>query len=181
MILIIKHILLSLYLTVRVWVSVFGFDLPFVQCMCVGACVCVCMFVCSLRPSSAVWSGVQMAELGPAEWDTFFPFLYLFILFPFLPFLFLSSPLLSSLAFSAGFHLPVTSLAASSLSSLHLLRAILGRGEFSTALFSLSLLLYAPLRAQCGSYTRWLWNEMSLNRAMCPGATVIAGEIQLPL
>ncbi|KAJ4947915.1 hypothetical protein JOQ06_009944 [Pogonophryne albipinna] len=69
---------------------------------------------------------------------------------------------------------PITSLAASSLSSLHLLRAILGRGEFSTALFSLSLLLYAPLRAQCGSYTRWLWNEMSLNRAMCPGATVIA-------
>ncbi|KAF3832814.1 hypothetical protein F7725_026479 [Dissostichus mawsoni] len=66
---------------------------------------------------------------------------------------------------------PITSLAASSLSSLHLLRAILGRGEFSTALFSLSLLLYAPLRAQCGTYTRWLWNEMSLNRAMCPGAT----------
>lgn len=147
-----------------------------------AVCVCVHVFVCSLRPSSAVWSGVQMAELGPTERDT--PFLSSVSLSILISFSFLSSPFLSSPAsifFVAGFHLPVTSLAASSLSSLHLLRAILGKGEFSTTLFSLSLLLYAPLRAQCGSYTRWLWNEMSLNRAMCPGATVIAGEIQLPL
>lgn len=105
---------------------------------------------------------------------------FLFFPFLFLPFL---VPFISSIPIPAKFHLPATSLAASSLSSLHLLRAILGRREFCTTLFSslLSLLLYAPLRPQCGSSTPWLWNEMSLNRAMCPGATVIAGEIQLPL
>lgn len=94
----------------------------------------------------------------------------------------LSALLLCSIALFAGFHLPATSLAASSLSSPHLLRAILGRGDFSTTLFlPAPLLLYAPLRAPRDSETQWLWNEMSLNRAMCPGATVIAGEIQLPL
>lgn len=91
-ILIIKHPQLSLYLTVRVWVAVFiGFHLLFVQC------VCVHVFVCSLRPSSAVWSGVQMAELGPAERDTPFSFLSFFLSlyrssFPFLPSFLLFSP-----------------------------------------------------------------------------------------
>lgn len=84
------------------------------------------VFVCSLRPSSAVWSGVQMVELGPAEGEC----LYLSL------FLFLSYILLSSAAFSVRFHLPVTSLAASTLSSLHLLKAILGRAEFSALYFS---------------------------------------------
>ena len=146
--------------------------------------VCVCLCVLSeAQFSCLVWCadgrvGALLNEIPSLRSSA--SFLRVLVSFPLLS----SSPrLLSSpKAFSAGFHLPVTSLAASSLSSLHLLRAILGRGEFSTALFSpLSLLLYAPLRAQCGSYTRWLWNEMSLNRAMCPGATVIAGEIQLPL
>lgn len=46
---------------------------------------------------------------------------------------------------------------------------------------SLSARFPPSLCASQGSATQWLWNEMSLNRAMCPGATVIAGEIQLPL
>lgn len=133
-------------------------------------CACVHVLVCSQRPSSAVWSGVQMVALGPAEGKC----LSVLVSFP-LPFFAFPLQL-----FCARFHLPVTPRTTCSLSSLHLLRAILGWGEFST-LFSLSVLLYAPLRAQCGSYTWWLWNEMSLNRAMCPGAAVIAGEIQLPL
>lgn len=96
--------------------------------------VCVHVFVCSLRPSSAAWSGVQMAELGPAEGDIRCgPFLC-----PcFLSSLIFSSPLPPISFFSAGFHLPVTSQAAFLLSSPHLLRAILGRGEFSALYFFL--------------------------------------------
>lgn len=138
----------------------------------------MCVFVCALRGPVQL-SGLACRWLG---WDLLnkIPLFLSCVLVSF-PFSFSSFQFLASLPFPAKFHLPVTSLAASSLSSLHLLRAILSREEFSTTLFSLSLLLYVPLRAQCGRYTRWLWNEMSLNRAMCPGATVIAGEIQLPL
>lgn len=147
------------------------------MCRCVCVCARLCVFVSLRGPVQLSGLVCRWPRWGLLNEIPFSPPVSFYLsLFPFL-----SCPLFSSLAFSAGFHLLVTSLAASSLSSLHLLRAILGRGEFSTTLFSLSLLLYAPLRAQCGSYTRWLWNEMSLNRAMCPGATVIAGEIQLPL
>lgn len=167
-------------------------------------CVCVCVCVRSCVPARTLGGPVQLSSLvcrwlnwgllnkipfsSPLVFSCFLsPSLLSFhsTLSSFYTILFFSLSLtnlfLSELHFSGRFHLPVTSLAAFSLSSLHLLRAILGREEFSIALFSLSLLLYVPHRAQCRSYMRWLWNEMSLNRAMCPGATVIAGEIQLPL
>lgn len=152
-----------------------GFDLLCVQSLCECVCVCLCVLL-EAQFSCLVWR----ADGWVGTCWIRYPFFLSCVLVSF-PFSFSSFHFLASLPFSAKFHLPVTSLAASSLSSLHLLRAILGREEFSTTLFSLSLLLYVPLRAQCGRYTRWLWNEMSLNRAMCPGATVIAGEIQLPL
>lgn len=129
MILIIKHIQRSLCLTVRVCVYWILFALCS-ECPC--GCVFMCVFVRSRRPCSAVWSGVQMAELGPAEWDTLSVSLSVLLSFP-LPFF--SPSFLPSQAFSAGFHLPVTSLAASSLSSLHLLRAILGRRVFPPLYF----------------------------------------------
>lgn len=139
--------------------------------------VCVHVFVCSLRPSSAVWSGVQMAELGPAEGDIrCSPFLC-----PcFLSSLIFSSPLPPIFFF---YWVSFTSYIPGCLPSFITASAEghLGQRRVFRSLFFPPLRLYVPLRAQCGSYTRWLWNEMSLNRAMCPGATVIAGEIQLPL
>lgn len=51
-----------MYITMKVCVS-FHWTL-FALC---SLCVCVHVFVCSQRPSSAVWSGVQMVVLGPAE------------------------------------------------------------------------------------------------------------------
>lgn len=133
-------------------------------------CVCVHVFVCSQRPSSAVWSGVQMAGLGPAEGEC----LSALVSFP-LPFSCSLSSFLCLVSFTS--YTPdylLSFIIASAESHLGLRRVFL-------SLFSVSVLLYVPLRASCGSYTRWLWNEMSLNQAMCPGATVIAGEIQLPL
>lgn len=90
-------------------------------------CVCVHVLVCSQRPSSAVWSGVQMVELGPAEGER----LSLLVSFP-LPY----SCSLSSL-FVRGFTYQVTPLTTCSLSSLHLLRAILGAESFPLSIFSL--------------------------------------------
>lgn len=157
-----------MYIPVKVRVS-FHWTL-FALC---SLCVCVHVLVCSQRPGSAVWSGVQMVELGPAEGER----LSVLVSFP-LPY----SRSLSSLFFCARFHLPVTPLTTCSLSSLHLLRAIFGAEEsFSALSFAVPFSFTRLSGPRCGSYTWWLWNEMSLNRAVCPGATVIAGEIQLPL
>lgn len=136
-------------------------------------CACVCV-LCEAQFSCLAWCADGRVGASRRRYP-FYSFCF-FICPCFLSYSLVSSP---HQVFLLGFIYQFTSLAASSLSSLHLLRAILGRGEFSARY--LSLLLYAPLRAQCSSYTWWLWNEMSLNRAMCPGATVIAGEIQLPL
>lgn len=91
-ILIIKHIQLSLYLTVRVWVWVpvfIGFYLLFVQCVYVFMCLC------------ALWGPVQLSGLV-CRWPSwgllneiplFFPLSLYLSLFPFLSSRLLSSPL----------------------------------------------------------------------------------------
>lgn len=90
MILIIKHIQLSLYLTPRVWVSVFiGFDLLFVQCLRVLVFVCVCV-LSEAQFSCLVWCADGWVG---ACWMRYpFSFLCLFIC----PCFLFSSPLLSS-------------------------------------------------------------------------------------
>lgn len=99
MILIIKHIQLSMNCTVRVWVSVFiGCDLLFVRCVCVYAC--------------ALWGPVQLSGLlcrwlswGLVNEIPFFPLLYLNqSFFPFLFFPFLSFLSLSFSSLSCSFH-----------------------------------------------------------------------------
>lgn len=98
--------------------------------------VCVHVFVCSQRPSSAVWSGVQMAELGPAEGEC----LSLLVSFP-LPYSCSLCSFLCLVSFTS--YTPdyrLSFIFASAESHLGL-----GRGLLSP--FSVCLLLYVPLRA----------------------------------
>lgn len=81
-----------MYITVKVRVS-FHWTL-FALC---SLCVCVHVLVCSQRPSSAVWSGVQMVELGPAEGER----LSVLVSFPLPYFCSLSSPFLCTVSLSS--------------------------------------------------------------------------------
>lgn len=88
--------------------------------------LCVCVHVFALRGPVQL-SGLVCRWLS---WGLLKENVYL-SLFPFLCHILVPSPAF----FCAWFHLPVTPLTTYSLSSLHLLRAILGRGEFSSLRF----------------------------------------------